>query len=220
MDADTRLVTVQFSLYNENVDQFAIYTLYIEFPVTGGVNVGSKNNIVRLFTVTTARSWSDIVLETIVALYFLGFLVNEVFQVLRHGLNALLATHNILHNANIFLYAGTWICRIAATYATIRQDELEWNASVYYGLQAAGSLRTLAVSFAAVNAFLVWFKLAHYLSALPQFALVTGTLYRAIKPCVSVRAWLNCDLRPTPACHSQICPRSSSSSLESCTSGE
>ncbi len=29
-----------------------------------------------------------------------------------------------------------------------------------------------------------FFRLAHYLSALPQFAVVTGTLYRSIVPCM------------------------------------
>lgn len=179
---DTRLLTIQFNLYSEPVDQFGIWTLYFEFPATGGVNAGAKNNIVRLYTLTSGRQPGDVILELIVAGFFAAFLLMEVVAVWQKGAGELLALENLMHKVNIFLYAGTWAFRMAALWSSPPKARLVWDADTYYGLQAPGALLAVAVSFSAINSFLCFFKLAHYLSQLPQFALVTGTIYRAVGP--------------------------------------
>ena len=150
---DTRLVSIQFSIYNENIDSFGIYFLYVEFPATGGVNVGNKNNIVRLFSVTAGRTISDAVFEFIVAGLFAWYLVAEIMTACRKGPGIMLQAHNIMNKLNITLYGCMWVFRIASVLNALPKEDVVWNANEYYSLQAPGSLRTIAVSFAAVNAF-------------------------------------------------------------------
>ena len=202
---DTRLVSIQFSIYNENIDSFGIYFLYVEFPATGGVNVGNKNNIVRLFSVIAGRTVGDVVFEFIVAGFFVYYLIAEIATACRKGPGTMLQAHNVMNKLNIALYGCMWIFRIASVANAVPKEDVIWDSNEYYSLQASGALRTIAVSFAALNAFFCkscaradrtpmgtgttvifsgYFRLAHYLSALPQFAVVTGTLYRSVKPCI------------------------------------
>jgi hypothetical protein len=150
---DSRFVSVQFSIYNENIDSFGVYHLYVEFPATGGVNVGNKNNIVRLFAVAAGRTVGDSVLEFIVAVYFAYYLIAEIVTAFRKGPGIMLQAHNLMNKLNITLYGCMWIFRIASVANGLPKNDVVWDANVYYSLQAPGALRTIAVSFAAVNAF-------------------------------------------------------------------
>ncbi len=155
---DTRLVSVQFAIYNENIDSFGVYFLYVEFPATGGVNVGNKNNIVRLFAVTAGRTLGDGVFEFIVAAFFAYYLIAEILTACRKGPSIMLQAHNVMNKLNILLYGCMWIFRIASVANAVPKDDVVWDADEYYSLQAPAALRTIAVSFAAVNAFFCTFR--------------------------------------------------------------
>jgi len=151
---DTRFVTIEFNLYNENVDIFGVYRLYAEFPATGGVNVGNKNNLVRMYSVLTGSSIADVIIELIVAVFFFVYFLDEVLSVLKHGTHVMLHAHNVVNKLNILFYLLMWIFRILAVSNAPDQSSVIWDADVFYPMQAAASLRSIAVSFAAMNAFL------------------------------------------------------------------
>ncbi len=180
----TRLVTVSLTVYSPTVDRFVSYTLYLEILATGNMYPGRTLRTARLFVLTQGRSGGDIFLEVAVACFFALFALEQVLLVCtaQEGLGILLTPDSALLVANIALYTATWMARIAAYYATPSLETIQWDADTYYGLAAASGLRQLALSFAAVNAFVCFFKLAHFLSELPQFALVTQTLYKAVRP--------------------------------------
>lgn len=181
---DTRLVTVSLKVYSPTVDRFVSYTLYLEVLATGNAYAGRTLRTARLFALSMGRGGGDTALEVIVAMFFALFTLEQVLLVCTspQGLGILLTPDSALLLVNIALYAMTWSARIAAFYATPELQDIQWDADTYCGLTAASGLRQLALSFVAVNSFVCFFKLAHFLSELSQFALVTQTLYKAVRP--------------------------------------
>ena len=57
IDRGTRFLTLDFTVYNGNINLFAVVKLYFEFPATGGVRPNSDIQIIKLLKYAEYRDF-------------------------------------------------------------------------------------------------------------------------------------------------------------------
>lgn len=183
--AATRLIAVQLTLANPDLDVIMPFVMYIELPGSGGLNTGFKYNVVRLYSITSSTSDSNAVIEMLVLVFYLYFFFKICTGIARKGLGSLLKARNLINAVSILFYAGMWWARYSAEVTSPAKDEVFLHTDTFYAFEAAASYRSLSVLLSAINSFLVVFTLADYLSGFGGLQLVTGSLYKSLLPSVS-----------------------------------
>lgn len=84
-DAQTRVVTIDYTVYNANIDYFNVVTLQFELPVSGGVIPFYDYYSARMYTLFESRQPLSIVAESaVIACYFM-FSTQVLSRALKYG---------------------------------------------------------------------------------------------------------------------------------------
>lgn len=204
IDRFTRLVTLQFNLANPSLDVFMPMTMYAELPVAGGYAVvrvkhppplmllqilfcaqGYKYNVVRLYQITANNSTNSIALEVAVALFYLYFFLRIVRSSLKKGVQYLFKARTLIQIVSMVFYGGMWWARYMSLETVPPIEELQVDSNLFFSLEIPASYRSFAVLLSAINSFLVVFTLADYLSGFGTLQVVTGSLYKSLRPSLS-----------------------------------
>ena len=77
----TRYVTVDFTIYNANINLFCVIKLSFEFPPTGGIVPDPLFNTVKLIRYITAGEYALAAFEIVFAIFILYYLVEEIIEI-------------------------------------------------------------------------------------------------------------------------------------------
>lgn len=78
----TRAVFVDFSVYNANLNIFAVCKLVFEFPSTGGVITTAEFHSLRLIRFLEAFDWFILACEILVYIFIVYYIVEEVREII------------------------------------------------------------------------------------------------------------------------------------------
>lgn len=84
-DAQTRVVTIDYTVYNANIDYFNVVTLQFELPVSGGVIPFYDYYSARMYTLFESRQPLSIVAESAVIACFFMFATQVLSRAYKYG---------------------------------------------------------------------------------------------------------------------------------------
>ena len=90
----TRFVTIDFTVFNANVNLFCVVQMAFEFPATGGVIPSQTVRTVRLLKYTEIEDYFLLATEIIFILYILYYIVEESLEIKTHGFSYFTNTAN------------------------------------------------------------------------------------------------------------------------------
>ena len=176
----TRYVTVDFTIYNANINLFCVIKLSFEFPPTGGIVPDPLFNTVKLIRYITAGDYMLAAFEMVFAIFILYYLVEEIIEirVLRFGYFQ--SFWNIIDLFVILVSISTLSFNIFLMYRvdTLLQGllaEPEKFADFTYLANTSQAFQKLA----AFTVFLGVIKIFKYISFNKTMSQLAGTLKRS-----------------------------------------
>ena len=82
----TRFISVDFTIYNANINLFCVAKLVFEFPAVGGVLPSQQFTTVKLLKYTNPGDYLLLACEIIFILYILYYIIEESIEVKIHGM--------------------------------------------------------------------------------------------------------------------------------------
>ena len=80
----TRMIAVDFTVYNANINLFCIVKLLFEFPPTGGVSPSSSFYTVKLLRHVDSLDYFIFACELIFVCFLLFYIVEESLEIMKH----------------------------------------------------------------------------------------------------------------------------------------
>jgi len=173
------VLSLHLTLYNAQLDYFTVLAIHFEQPKSGGVLPSFDWITTRLFTYFDSRETEFRAAEVIVAVFYGYFALQETAKVWVLGLQHLMSFSALFHNLNILIYVLVWIFRFLSVRQAPEESMIVMDSDTYYDFRTSANLKQVSVLLNSLNAFLAWFKLVRYLSLIPLFALITGTLQKS-----------------------------------------
>eukprot|EP00947_MAST-08B_sp_MAST-8B-sp1_P004034 g4034.t1 len=190
IDRQTVAVTVEVSYYNPPLRQICALRFVFELSESGGVMPSYFWYTSKFFrfvyanaTFNTPQQVGRVILEFIVASFYLFFICEELYYVRKHGLWKTFNLASSIHRLNIICYLFVWLFRIWGT--GLVAPSYPPSADAYYDFILPSNRLYFARNFQSANAFLIFFKLVTYLGHIPRFALLNNTLAATTQSLIS-----------------------------------
>ncbi|KFP76048.1 Polycystic kidney disease 2-like 2 protein, partial [Apaloderma vittatum] len=181
----TRVVFIDFSTYNANINLFCVIRLVVEFPATGGAFTSSHIYSVKLLRYVTYYDYFLASCEITFCLFIITFVIQKVIQIVKlrkkyfrsawNWLDLLLLVVSILAIAfNIYRTAKV----------SLLMEELLADAHAYPDFYFLAFWQVLYNNMIAVNIFFAWIKIFKYISINKTMTQLSCTLSRCAKDIV------------------------------------
>nr|XP_054773085.1 polycystic kidney disease 2-like 1 protein isoform X1 [Lytechinus pictus] len=182
LDRGTRVVFVDFTVYNANINYFCIIRLTVEYPPTGGAIPSYKFRTVKLLRYVTAFDYFILCCEGIFCLYILYYMVEEILEIKRHRWAYFKSSWNCLDVIIIFIsiVCVAFSCYRYLTVANLIEGLLA-QPDIYPDFEYMGYWQDLFNNIIAVNVFLAWIKTFKYISFNKTMTQLSSTLSRCAK---------------------------------------
>eukprot|EP00300_Choanocystis_sp_HF-7_P011897 c17658_g1_i1.p1 GENE.c17658_g1_i1~~c17658_g1_i1.p1 ORF type:complete len:710 (-),score=173.25 c17658_g1_i1:21-2150(-) len=186
IDLATRVVFVDFTTYNANINMFAIDEMAFEFMPSGGILPSATFRVAKLIKYTRGvDGMTQFTLEIVLLIFVLGYFVSEVLELHQLGLWAYArGGWNLMDLVNLLLFFAAGCVRAATMriYAEIHLNPADaFRSARFYNFQSISVLNTSELNILATNALLLFFKTYKYADFLPSFAVITATVSRSIR---------------------------------------
>ncbi|XP_015979751.2 polycystic kidney disease 2-like 1 protein isoform X3 [Rousettus aegyptiacus] len=96
LDRGTRVVFIDFSVYNANINLFCVLRLVVEFPATGGAIPSWQIRTVKLIRYVSNWDFFIVGCEIIFCIFIFYYVVEEILELYIHRLHYLSSIWNIL----------------------------------------------------------------------------------------------------------------------------
>ncbi|XP_071808292.1 polycystin-2-like protein 1 isoform X3 [Asterias amurensis] len=182
LDRGTRVVIIDFSVYNANINLFCIVRLVVEYPPTGGAIPSWTFRTVRLLRYVTAFDYFIMACEGIFALFILYYIVEEILEIKRHRFAYFKSTWNCLDVIIIIVSVmcmGFYVYRSMSVSNMI--DVLLSQPDQYADFEFLGYCQAVYNNVVAVVVFLAWIKVFKYISFNKTMNQLSSTLSRCAK---------------------------------------
>ena len=182
LDRGTRFLSLDFTVYNGNVNLFAVVKLFWEFPATGGIIPGKDIQIIKLLKYAEYTDYILLTSELVFILFILYYCVEELFEILEHGW----AYFSVFGNLTDIVVIGTSIAQIAINwymlyFVTVKIYELMDLPFDFADFSSLSALAKWANYLASFNIFVAWLKVFKYLSFNKTMNQLSGTLSKCAK---------------------------------------
>ncbi|NXJ74181.1 PK2L2 protein, partial [Trogon melanurus] len=178
----TRVVFIDFSTYNANINLFCVIRLVVEFPATGGAFTSSHIYSVKLLRYVTYYDYFLASCEITFCLFIMTFVIQKAIQIVKlrkkyfrsawNWLDLLLLVVSILAIAfNIYRTAKV----------SLLMEELLSDAQAYPDFYFLAFWQVLYNNMIAVNIFFAWIKVFKYVSINKTMRQLSCTLSRCAK---------------------------------------
>lgn len=177
VDVQTRLVVIDFTTYNANLNMFFTGQLVFEFLPSGGILPSSTFRVMRLYRYAdSAAGRVQLFLEISVLLFVLGYTLQESWEMYKDIGLFLRDGWNFFDVSNLLLFYALFIMRaiISVEFAKFKDPTKFFNFS---NLVLLTSAEYNLVSF---NGFLIFFKVLKYTRFSKQAIIITKTIKRGI----------------------------------------
>nr|XP_020454653.1 polycystic kidney disease 2-like 1 protein [Monopterus albus] len=182
LDRGTRVVFIDFSTYNANINMFCVISLVVEFPATGGAISSYQIRTVKLIRYVT--SWDYFVLgcEMVFCLFIIYYIVEEILELQIHKFSYFNSIWNILDIVVILLAVVAIVFNV---FRTVKVDNLLGKLleqpNMYPDFEFLAFWQTQFNNMNAVNLFFAWIKIFKYISFNKTMSQLSSTLGRCAK---------------------------------------
>ncbi|XP_040906119.1 polycystic kidney disease 2-like 1 protein [Toxotes jaculatrix] len=182
LDRGTRVVFVDFSTYNANINMFCVIRLVVEFPATGGAIPSYQIRTVKLIRYITYWDYFILGCEMVFCLFILYYIVEESLELRIHKFSYFKSIWNILDLVVIMLAVVAIVFNI---FRTVKVDKLLGKLleqpDIYADFEFLAFWQTQYNNMNAVNLFFAWIKVFKYISFNKTMTQLSSTLGRCAK---------------------------------------
>ncbi|KAM9618017.1 polycystin-2-like protein 1 [Trichechus inunguis] len=182
LDRGTRVVFIDFSVYNANINLFCVLRLVVEFPATGGAIPSWQIRTVKLIRYVSNWDFFIIGCEIIFCVFIFYYVVEEILELHIHHLRYLSSIWNILDLVVILLSIVAVGFHIFRTLEVNRlMGKLLQQPNTYADFEFLAFWQTQYNNMNAVNLFFAWIKIFKYISFNKTMTQLSSTLARCAK---------------------------------------
>nr|XP_048716663.1 polycystic kidney disease 2-like 2 protein [Caretta caretta] len=178
----TRVVFIDFSVYNANINLFCVVRLVVEFPATGGALPSSQFYSVKLLRYVTYYDYFLASCEVIFCLFIFAFIIQEILKVKKLKTEYFKSAWNwldmLLVSLSIFAIAFNMYRTVEVS---LLMESLLSNAYVYPDFYFLAYWQTRYNNMIAINVFFAWIKIFKYISFNKTMTQLSSTLSRCAK---------------------------------------
>ncbi|XP_051790089.1 polycystin-1 isoform X2 [Erpetoichthys calabaricus] len=181
LDSRTRVVFLEFTLYNTNTDLYAVVTFLAEFPPAGGAYTSLDVSVIAL-----ARQGAGVDLLFVMMVFLLVFViyfaVHEAQSMKRQGCSYLRRPWHLLQLVITGLSAAALLLHFVCCSAAERQwDHQLTQRGRFTDFYQVAFLRSLFSDSAAVLLFLLTLKAARQLRFLREWSVLGKTVWHSAR---------------------------------------
>ncbi|KAM6380150.1 polycystin-2-like protein 2 [Pluvialis apricaria] len=178
----TRIVFIDFSTYNANINLFCIVRLVVEFPATGGALTSSHTYSVKLLRYVTYYDYFLASCEIIFCLFIITFIIQEAIKIVKLKKKYFRSAWNCL---DLLLLVVSILAIAFNIYRTIEvsllMEELLSDPRAYPDFYFLAFWQVLYNNMIAVNVFFAWIKIFKYVKFNKTMTQLSSTLSRCAK---------------------------------------
>uniref|UniRef100_H2Y8T3 EF-hand domain-containing protein n=1 Tax=Ciona savignyi TaxID=51511 RepID=H2Y8T3_CIOSA len=164
LDRGTRVVLVDFTVYNANINLFCVIRLVVEFPATGGAVPSYQFRTVKLLRYVTTYDYFLMACEVLYMLFILYYIVEEVLEIRKNKCSYFKSVWNCLDVLVILLSIVAFSFNI---YRTITVDNLLTSLLdqplTYPDFEFLGFWQMQYNNMVAIVVFFAWIKIFKYI---------------------------------------------------------
>ncbi|XP_008500272.2 polycystic kidney disease 2-like 1 protein [Calypte anna] len=182
LDRGTRVVFIDFSVYNANINLFCVLRLVVEFPATGGAIPSWQIRTVKLIRYVSAWDFFIAACEIVFCVFIFYYVVEEILELCIHKLRYFISIWNILDLVIILLSIiaiGFHIFRTTEVNRLL--GELLKHPDTYADFEFLAFWQSQYNNMNAVNLFFAWIKIFKYISFNKTMTQLSSTLQRCAK---------------------------------------
>lgn len=178
----TRVLFIDFTVYNANINLFCVVRLLVEFPATGGALPSWTFRTVKLIRYVTITDYFVLACEVIFCIYILYYMVEETLEIKKHKLSYFKSFWNIL---DVLVILISIICVGFNVYRTMAVGEkltkLINNPDQYADFERLAYWELRFSNAIAIATFFAWIKIFKYISFNKTMTQLSSTLGRCAK---------------------------------------
>ncbi|XP_064125155.1 polycystin-2-like protein 1 [Loxodonta africana] len=182
LDRGTRVVFIDFSVYNANINLFCVLRLVVEFPATGGAIPSWQIRTVKLIRYVSNWDFFIVGCEIVFCVFIFYYMVEEILELHIHRLHYLSSIWNILDLVVVLLSIVAMGFHIFRTLEVNRLlGKLLQQPNTYADFEFLAFWQTQYNNMNAVNLFFAWIKIFKYISFNKTMTQLSSTLARCAK---------------------------------------
>ncbi|XP_073252460.1 polycystin-2-like protein 1 [Porites lutea] len=182
LDRGTRVVFIDFTVYNANINLFCIVKLIFEYPATGGCIPSFNFRTVKLIRYVTTLDHFVMACEGIFIVFIIYYTIEEILEIKKHKLKYFKSFWNVLDIIVIFL---GYVAIVFNVYRTLTVNDLLQgllkNNKQYANFDSLGFWQTQFNNMVAVAVFFAWIKVFKYISFNKTMTQLSATLNNCAK---------------------------------------
>lgn len=182
LDRGTRVVFIDFTVYNANINLFCVVRLVVEFPATGGALPSWQFRTVKLIRYVSNYDYFLMACEVLYILFIFYYIIEESLEIKRHKCKYFGSFWNCLDLLVIVLSLVAFAFNI---YRTIKVDALLSglldDPTIYADFEFLGFWQMQYNNMVAVVVFFAWIKIFKYISFNRTMTQLQSTLSRCSK---------------------------------------
>ena len=106
IDRQTRAIFIEFTIYNPNINLFSSCLILFEFISTGQIISSSQFAPINLFDINNSSFVSFKIIMNVIYMIFISiFMINEIKEILKHGLKYFKQFYNYI---DLFIISFSW----------------------------------------------------------------------------------------------------------------
>lgn len=179
IDRATRLIIIDFTLYNANINMFCIAKIAFEIPPTGGLMVRTDFRPVKLLRYVNA--WDHLILgiEIVFFCFIFYYIIEEILEIVHTGWEYFNSVWNIMDIIVIVVSLCTNAMQIYANYVVHGLlKPLLAEPTEFGDFTQLGQLADYSTWIFGLNVFFVWIKVFKYISFNKTMNILSNTLSR------------------------------------------
>ena len=172
LDAGSRMVMIDFTMYSANVDQFLFFRVGVEQAPTGGLVPFWDNYAIKLGDEVTTNT---LVFRGLLMFFCCVFFVQEISECCVDGCRKHCRDiWNLLELFNLMLFATYFALLLAAELVLLHERETD-----NFDIQSIGAIRIYADNILAFNMIFSSLKVFKYIKVSKRMSLMLTTFYEA-----------------------------------------
>eukprot|EP00069_Balaena_mysticetus_P022085 bmy_14125T0 len=182
LDRGSRVVFIDFSVYNANINPFCVLRRVVEFPATGGAIPSWQIRTVKLIRYVSNWDFFIIGCEIIFCIFIFYYVMEKILELHIHRLRYLSSIWNILDLVVILLSIVDVGFHIFQTLEVNRlMGKLLQQPNTYADFEFLAFWQTQYNNMNTVNLFFAWIKIFKYISFNKTMTQLSSRLARCAK---------------------------------------